>query len=300
VQRFHRGAFELAIELNQEILPVILCDTWTGVPRDGWWFEPYHAVIRAMPRVTPQNFDYTLGATALMRHCEKIIRDALQKQLNELNTPRVLRRKVERLYRYQNTYAVELAHWKLKLDPVFKSLDQVVPRSGFILDLGCGYGFATHWLAYCTDQRTFLGVDYDENKIRVAKRTAPENPRIKFQSGDILDFEYPSCDAILLLDVLHYWTPEKQQLILEKTRRALRPGGKLILREGAKADGDAHRHVHRWEIFATKFGLNQTHEGLHFQTLAELETMLKRAGFADCKIISQTGHGSNMMLVAAA
>jgi 1-acyl-sn-glycerol-3-phosphate acyltransferase len=299
VQRFHRGAFELAIELNQEILPVILCDTWTGVPRDGWWFEPYHAVVRALPRVTPQNFDYAQGATALMRHCEKIIRDALQKQLDELNTPRVLRRKVERLYRYQNIYAVELAHWKLKLDPVFKPLDQLVPRSGFILDLGCGYGFATHWLAYCTDQRTFLGVDYDENKIRVAKRTAPENPRIKFQIGDILNFEYPSCDAILLLDVLHYWTPEKQFQILEKARHALRPGGKLILREGAKADGGAHRHVRRWEIFATKFGLNQTHEGLHFQTLAELETMLKRAGFSDRKIISETGNSSNVMLAAS-
>ncbi len=29
VQRFHRGAFELAVELNQEILPIILCDTNT-------------------------------------------------------------------------------------------------------------------------------------------------------------------------------------------------------------------------------------------------------------------------------
>jgi uncharacterized protein len=299
VKRFRRGAFELAVELQQDILPVVLCDTNTVMPRDAYWFESGRATVRALPRVTPQNFDYSQGATALMRHCEKIVRDSLQLQLDEINTPHVLRQKVERLYRYQNIYAVELAHWKLKLDPVYKSLDQAVPRSGFILDLGCGYGFATHWLAQCTDQRTFLGVDYDENKIRVAKRTALENPRIKFQTGDILEFEYPPCDAVLLLDVLHYWTPEKQFQILEKARRALRPGGKLILREGAKADGGAHRHVRRWEIFATKLGLNQTHEGLHFQTLAELEAALKRAGFANCKTIRETGHGSNVMLVAA-
>ena len=298
LQRFHRGAFELAIELNQEILPVILCDTCTGMPRDAYWFEPYHAVVRALPRITPQNFDCSKGSLALTQHCEKIVRDALQKQLDELNTPRTVRRKVERLYRYQGKFTEQFVHWKMKLDPVFLSLDKVVPRQGFVLDLGCGYGIATHWLASFTDGRSFLGVDYDEDKIRVAQRTAPENPRIKFESGDILEFEYPACDAILLIDVLHYWTPEKQQAILDKARRALRPGGKLILRDGAKAEGDAHQRVHRWEKFATRFSLNKTKEGLHFQSLAEIETMLKRAGFAGWEIKREAGRDSNVLLVA--
>ncbi len=298
VQRFHRGAFELAVELQQDILPVVLCDTITAMPRDAFWFERYHATVRALPRVTPENFDYSLGSTALMKHCEKIVRDSLQQQLDELNTPRTLRHKVERLYRYQGAYAEQLAHWKMKVDPIFRHLERHVPRNGFILDLGCGYGFATHWLAQGTDQRTFLGVDYDENKIRVAKRTATDCPRIQFETGDILERDYPPCDAVLLLDVLHYWTLEKQQQILDKAHRALRPGGRLILREGAKADDRRHNHVHRWEIFATKLGLNHTREGLHFQTLAELETAVQRAGFARCEIIRDAGRGSNIMLVA--
>jgi uncharacterized protein len=298
VQRFHRGAFELAIELNQEILPVILCDAWTSVPRDAYWFEPYHAAVCALPRVTPGNFDYSLGSTALMQHCEKIVRDALQKQLDELNTPRVLRRKVERLYRYQGAFTEKFVHLKMKLDPVFPWLDKVVPRAGFILDLGCGYGIATHWLAHATDQRSFLGLDYDENKVRIAQCTAPQHPRIQFQIGDILECDFPACEAILLIDVLHYWTPEKQQLILHKARRALRPGGKLILRDGAKSDDGTHQHIHRWEVFATKFGLNQTREGLHFQSLAGLQAALKHAGFGPVEIIKEAGRGSNVLLVA--
>ena len=186
----------------------------------------------------------------------------------------------------------------MKIDPVFKSLDHIAPRSGFILDLGCGYGFAAHWLAQCTDARTFLGVDYDENKIRIARQTAPQHPRIQFEFQDILEFEYPACDAILLLDVLHYWTPEKQQVILDKARRALRPSGKLILRDGAKADDGAHRHVHRWEKFATRLGLNQTREGLHFQTLNELIDALKNAGFTRWEIVREAGRDSNVLLVA--
>ena len=45
---------QLAVELQQDILPVALCDTNTAMPRDAYWFEPYHATVRALPRVTPR------------------------------------------------------------------------------------------------------------------------------------------------------------------------------------------------------------------------------------------------------
>lgn len=298
VQRFHRGAFELAVELKQDILPIVLCDSNTAMPRDAYWFEPYHITVRAHPRITPQTFDYSQGSLALMHHCEGVVRAALQKQLDAINTPRVVCRKVGRLYRYQGKYVEQFVYWKMKLDPVFTLLDRVVPRSGFILDLGCGYGLATHWLSCFTDGRTFLGVDYDEDKIRAAQRTAPEHPRIQFEVGDLLEREYPACDTILLLDVLHYWTPEKQQSILKKARAALRPGGRLVLRDGVRAESDAHRRIHRWEEFATRLGMNRTQEGLHFQTQAELAVMLQRAGFASWEIKREAGRDSNVMLVA--
>ncbi len=298
VRRFHRGAFELAVELNQEIQPVVLCDTVACVPRDAFWIEPGQAVVSALPRVTPQNFDYSLGAVALMKHCETTVRNGLQSQLDEMNTPKVVRRKVNRLYRYQGKFVEQFVYWKMKTDPVFTALDAVVPRQGHILDLGCGYGIATHWLATFTDTRTFFGVDYDEDKIRAAQCSAPQHPRIQFEVGDILTCAYPACDTVLLLDVLHYWTPEKQQLILTRARQALRPGGRLILRDGARAETDAHRRIHRWEKFATRFGLNQTKEGLHFQTQAELETMLRQAGFARWETKGGAGNDSNVLLVA--
>ena len=298
VQRFHRGAFELAIELNQEILPVLLCDTVTCVPRDAFWIEPGKAVIVTLPRVTPQNFDYSQGVVALMKHCEALVRDGLQKELDEINTPPVVRRKINRLYRYQGNAVEQFVRWKMKLDPVFLALDSVVPRRAQVLDLGCGYGMATHWLATFTDTRTFWGVDYDEDKIRVAQRSAPAHPRIDFTQGDLLTCDYPPGDAVLLLDVLHYWTAEKQQLILNKARQALRPGGRLVLRDGARAETVAHRKVHRWEKFATRLGMNRTKEGLHFQTQAELEAMLQRAGFARWEIKAGAGNDSNVMLVA--
>jgi SAM-dependent methyltransferase len=300
VQRFHRGAFELAVELKQEIVPIVFCDTWTAMPRDAFWFEPYHVTVTALPRVTPQNFDYSLGSTALMKHCEALVRDAFQRDLDELNTPRVLRRKVRRLYRYQGISVEQFVHWKLKLDPMFPVLDSVVPRHGLVLDLGCGYGLATHWLAYTTDARQFFGVDYDHDKIRIAHQTAARNECIRFETHDILEWDYPECDTVLLLDVLHYWTPEKQQQILDKARRALRPGGTLVLRDAAQVEDEAHARVARWEKFATWLGHNKTKEGLHFRTLAQLEEMLRHAGFTEWEIKRGGGRDSNVLVVAAA
>jgi len=209
-----------------------------------------------------------------------------------------VRRKVNRLYRYQGKFVEQFVYWKLKSDPMFETLDSVVPRQGQILDLGCGYGLATHWLACFTDQRNFHGMDYDEDKIRVARRTAPGHPRIRFEVGDILEVEYPPSDVVLLLDVLHYWQPGKQQAILEKARRALRPGGRLILRDGMRAESAAHERVTFWEKIATRIGHNQTREGLNFLTLAELEEALRRAGFTDLEIKQEAGRDSNLMLIA--
>lgn len=298
VERFHRGAFELAVELKQEILPVVLCDTNCAMPRDAYWFEPFHTTVRAWPRVTPENFDYSQGVVALMKHCETIVRNGLQQQLDEINTPRVVRRKINRLYRYQGKSVEEFVRWKMRLDPFFLTLDAVVPRRAHVLDLGCGYGLATHWLATFTDTRSFWGVDYDEDKIRVAQRSAPNHPRIEFVQGDLLTCDFPPGDVVLLLDVLHYWTAEKQQLILTKARQALRSGGRLVLRDGARAETEAHRKIHRWEQFATRVGMNRTKEGLHFQTLAELEGLLQRAGFARWEIKAGAGNDSNVMFVA--
>jgi hypothetical protein len=115
VQRFHRGAFELAVALKQEILPVVLCDTNCAMPRDAYWFEPFNATVRALPRVTPQNFDYSQGVVPLMKHCEAIVREGLQQQLDEINTPRVVRRKINRFYRYQGKFVEEFVRWKMSL-----------------------------------------------------------------------------------------------------------------------------------------------------------------------------------------
>jgi len=64
------------------------------------------------------------------------------------------------------------------------------------------------------------------------------------------------------------------------------------------AESAEHRRIHRWERFATRFGMNLTVEGLHFLTLAEMETALKDAGFTRGEIKRDAGRDSNVLLMA--
>ena len=141
-------------------------------------------------------------------------------------------------------------------------------------------------------------MDYDEDKIRVAQRTAPEHPRIRFESGDILERDYPACDTMLLLDVLHYWTPEKQQLILNQARRGVasrrtvgaarrRAGGERSASPGASLGEIRHARGH------------EPHAGrAAFSDAGGVGGMLQRAGFAGWEIKREAGRDSNVMLVA--
>jgi trans-aconitate methyltransferase len=157
-----------------------------------------------------------------------------------------------------------------------------------------------HWLTRFHPGRRVRGVDFDAEKIRVAQATASANPQVIFERRDLLEWpEFPACDAALLCDVLHYFPQELKADVLRKIFAALRPGGCLILRDAmAKADS-GHRAVARSEKWAVRFGQNRTRHGLHFADEKTHLALLREAGFAKVEIRTESGLGSNRLLIAS-
>jgi uncharacterized protein len=207
------------------------------------------------------------------------------------------RKAVGRLYRYLGPYAHQFAGWKMRTDPLFRVIEDVVPRHGFILDLGCGFGMAAHWLALGSADRTVLGVDDDAGKIRVAQAAARGQSRIAFEERNLLGWDLPACDVVLLFDVLHYLPRPLKAVVLAKVARALLPGGRLIIRDAA-ADA-ARQGVVAWaEQWAVRLGQNRTAHGLHFETLEGHRALLCEAGFGDVEVRADAGFGSNRLWIA--
>jgi SAM-dependent methyltransferase len=95
-----------------------------------------------------------------------------------------------------------------------------------ILDLGCGTSANLPLTqgAY----RHYHGVDISTNAI--SKARALGRPYTSFEAADILTYEaIEKYDAILLREVLYYFTPEQTSELLRNLTGMLRPDGKIFI-----------------------------------------------------------------------
>lgn len=100
----------------------------------------------------------------------------------------------------------------------------------FVVDAGCGAGFASIALALAAPRCRVVGVDGNgaqiERATKLAKGAGAGNAT--FVTGDVLAFEpQEEADVVLCLDALEYVADDS--LLLARMRGWLRPGGRLVL-----------------------------------------------------------------------
>jgi 2-polyprenyl-3-methyl-5-hydroxy-6-metoxy-1,4-benzoquinol methylase len=115
------------------------------------------------------------------------------------------------------------------LAPLQKVADEV-PKTGRILDLGCGHGLFTNLLAAGHPERQILGIDPSHTKIEVARRSSARFPNVSYQVGRVEDVSESDFDAITILDVL-YLLPDAQKLeVLKHSRLLIAEDGLLLVK----------------------------------------------------------------------
>jgi 2-polyprenyl-3-methyl-5-hydroxy-6-metoxy-1,4-benzoquinol methylase len=114
-------------------------------------------------------------------------------------------------------------------DAPFYEVELKVPKSGRILELGCGEGIMSNYLAVCSPERRVTGIDIDRARIPHADKGL-ENTN--FMYGDVLEDRLPTADAILLNHMLHHLPSfAAQELLLKKCAATLDRGGHLVIAE---------------------------------------------------------------------
>ena len=166
-----------------------------------------------------------------------------------------------RPYRRAGRFAWHFARGKLSRDPVFRHLlehGRIAPGAR-VVDIGCGQGLLASLLrtagaaaasgawpagwAPAPTAASVTGIDLMPKDIARAEDAfaAPPSanaPTPVFVCGDMRSTPIPPCDAVVVLDVLHYVTLPEQDGVLERIREALSPhGGRLLLRIGDEGGG---------------------------------------------------------------
>jgi SAM-dependent methyltransferase len=116
------------------------------------------------------------------------------------------------------------------LDPMFPRLAEFIRPTGKIIDVGCGYAVPAAWLLAAYPGLGFLACEPDGERARVAARVLGKSGHVF--PCPALDLPLPNekADAVLLLDVIHYFSDSELRKLLTKMRPVIGVGGKFIIR----------------------------------------------------------------------
>jgi SAM-dependent methyltransferase len=198
-------------------------------------------------------------------------------------------------FRHASTSIRQYVHWKVRLDPVYRALARDLPDAIEIVDLGCGLGLAGILLSLLGTRRRIVGVDRDAKKIAIARVAAAGLP-VTVDEGDVRTFVPPPCDAVLIVDVLHYFDAETQRAIMQTASEALRPGGVLLVREGDR-EGSGMWLTSAFERIAVAVGWNRSDARPVFRSLDALRADLAATGLS-VTVVPVAGplHPGNVLL----
>lgn len=167
---------------------------------------------------------------------------------------------------------------KLQSDPVVREL-LAAGNLGRLIDAGAGRGQIGLFLRDHGLVDQLSGFDTDARKIAVARSASTNGER--FEVADLRTFEAPraSADTVLLIDVLHYLSPDAQDAALSRVRSWLVSGGRVFVREVDRKPGAFSLLTRLFERVATALGYNRASGALGFRPLSEIVERLEVLGF---------------------
>lgn len=140
----------------------------------------------------------------------------------------------------------------------YSAMEKRLPRSGKVLDLGCGHGLMTTLVALLNRGRSVEGWDHDTKRISIAHQMGASLSNLGFKQAGVLDPINDSFRAVIMIDVLHYFREDEQIQILKQGWDALEPGGVLLFREINPAAGMKGRWNRIYEKIATLSGFTKS------------------------------------------
>jgi uncharacterized protein (DUF2062 family)/SAM-dependent methyltransferase len=210
---------------------------------------------------------------------------------------------------------------KLLGDPVARLIADIEgDREGVlgeVLDIGTGAGQLPILLLELGRATKVRGFDWDAAKIEDAKRAAKladagkaaesgppaqdqeaaGEAQAEFWRDDARSAPLGEADSVMLIDLLHYFRIDEQDAILRRAAAAVRPGGRILVREADTEQGLRSTITRIEEAIFTTLRFNRG-ERVRFRPSSEITKILMELGFT-CRVVPAWGKTpfSNVLII---
>lgn len=160
--------------------------------------------------------------------------------------------------------------------PFLDEIGQYLPKTGRVLDLGCGFGLFTQYFGLMEPGRKLTGVDLNGRRIEMARKCAADIgvENVDYQVEDAVNWDGEGLyDAIYMLDLVHHLPRAEVPAFLGKATQRLRPGGMMILKD--VADRPHLKRLFTLAVDRLMVGL----EPIYYWPPLELTKVLEELGF---------------------
>ena len=139
-------------------------------------------------------------------------------------------RNVLKYYKHMEGLIRIYIRMKLKFDPMFKELGDLLSSPKRIIDIGCGYGVTTIWILDRFPESTVVGVEPDPERARIASNAIKNRGTVLQGNAPDLPTLPENTDTVLMIDMAHYLSDHDLQLTLQKLFSKIKNDGNLIVR----------------------------------------------------------------------
>ena len=298
ISRFHKGAFYLSEKLNVNITQILLHGYNHCLKKGDFFFNKGKLTLSVLDPI--KHDDPTWGDNYKKRSKSscKHYRTQFREITNEIETSQYLFNTILSTYLFKGPVTEWYFRVKWKLEQKnYTHYDSLIGENDTVLDVGCGLGYMSFFLALKGKNRKIFGYDFDQSKIEVAQNSHLVNDNIQFEACDVTMKDFPKSDIVFCMDVLHYLKPNQQLDLLVKFKESIGDKGRIIIRDGVKDFEKRHQTTELTEKFSTKiFKFNKTANQLSFFDKQFIQDF---ADANDCnlEIIEQTQNTSNILFV---
>lgn len=114
-------------------------------------------------------------------------------------------------------------------DAPYEQVEKLIPKTGRILELGCGEGLFSNFIALSSSSRKVQGIEIDKVRFKNADKSIKN---ASFLQGDITKIAIPKVDVIVLFHVLHHLRSySAQSILLSRCASSLQKKGTFIIVE---------------------------------------------------------------------